>query len=61
MINLNIKYPKYLSILTSAKKKTGIAKIITNSLHSEIGLWIIPKTLWDEIICHICDTKRVED
>jgi hypothetical protein len=21
---------------------------------------MIPKTLWDEIICHLCDTKKVE-
>jgi hypothetical protein len=49
--------------LRSAKKKINIAKIRTNSheLHSETGHWTIPKTPWDERICHLCDTKRVED
>jgi hypothetical protein len=49
--------------LRSAKKKINIAKIRTNphELHGETGCWIVPKTPWDEIICHLCDTKRVED
>ena len=44
-------------------KKKNIAKIRTNSheLHSEIEHWSIPKTPWDERVCPICDTKKVED
>jgi len=50
--NPNLVDQKYLSI---AKKKINIAKIRTNShkLHSENGLWTIPKTLWDERIYHL--------
>lgn len=35
---------------------------ITNSheLHSEIGGFSIPKTPWDEGICHLCHSKRVD-
>jgi hypothetical protein len=53
----------YLSILRSAKKKINISKIRTNSheLHSETRCWTTPKTPWDERICHLCDTKQVED
>ena len=49
--------------MKSAKKNANIAKIRTNShqLHSEIGGWTTPKTLWDDRICHLCDTKLVED
>jgi hypothetical protein len=63
VINPNLEDKNYLSILTSVKKKINIAKIRTNSheLHSEIGCWSIPKMSWDERICHLCDTKRVED
>jgi hypothetical protein len=63
VINLNLEYQNYLSILPSVKKKISIAKIRTNSheLHSEIGHWSIPKMSWDERACHICDTKKVED
>jgi hypothetical protein len=48
-VNPNLEDQKYLSVLTSAKKKINIIKIRTNShkLHSEIGCWTIPKTLWD--------------
>jgi hypothetical protein len=62
VFNPNLEDQKYLSILRSAKKKINIAKIRTNSheLHNETGRRTIPKTLWDERICHICDTKRVE-
>ena len=44
-------------------KKISIAKIRTNSyeLHSEIVRWSIPKIPWDERVCHLCDTKNVED
>jgi hypothetical protein len=63
VINPNLEDQKYLSILTSVKKKINIVKIRTNShkLHSKTRHWTIPKTLWKEIICHPCDTKRVED
>jgi len=37
--------------------------IITNfhELYSETGRWSIPKMSWDERVCHLCDTKKVED
>jgi hypothetical protein len=40
----------------------NIAKIRIDSheIHSETRRWKIPKTVWDEIICHLCDTMRVE-
>lgn len=55
LINPNLEDQKYLSILTSLKKKTNIAKIRTNSheLHSETERWTTPKTLWEERICHV--------
>jgi hypothetical protein len=63
VVNPNLEDQKYLSVLTSVKKRINIAKIRTNSheLHSETGHWAIPKTPWQERICHLCDTKRVED
>jgi hypothetical protein len=63
VVNPNLEDQNYLSVLKSSKKKINIAKIRTNSheLHSEIGHWTTPKTPWDERICHLCDTKRVED
>ena len=63
MVKPNLEYQNYLSFLRSAKKKIIIAKIRTNSheLNSETRPWTIPKTPWDERICHVCDTKRVED
>jgi hypothetical protein len=27
----------------------------------ETGCWSIPKMPWDERVCHLCDTKKVED
>jgi hypothetical protein len=47
----------------SVKKKKSIAKIRTNSheLHSETWCWSIPKTPWDERVCHLCGTKKDED
>jgi hypothetical protein len=62
-INANIEDQNYLSVLPSVKKKISIAKIRTNSheIHSETGRWSIPKTPWDERVCHLCDTKKVED
>ena len=63
VINHNLDDQNYLSIFLSVKKKISIAKIRTNSheLHSETGRWSIPKMPRDEIVCHLCDTKRVED
>jgi hypothetical protein len=62
VINPNLEDQNYLSVLTSVKKKISIAKTRTNSheLHSEIGHWSIPKMPWDERVCHLCDTKKVE-
>ena len=63
VINPNLEDQNYLFVLTSVKKKISIAKIRTNSheLHSEIGRWSIPKTQWEERVCHLCDTKNIED
>ena len=63
VVNLNLEDQKHLSILTSIKKRINIAKIRTNyfQLHSETEHWAIPKTSCQERICHICDTKRVEN
>jgi hypothetical protein len=63
VINPNLEDQNHLSVLTSVKKKTSTVKIRTNSheLHSEIGHWSIPKTPWDGRVCHLCDTKKVED
>jgi hypothetical protein len=62
VINPNLEDQNYLSVLPSVKKKISIAKIRTNSheLHSETGRWSIPKMPWDERVCHLCDTKKVE-
>jgi hypothetical protein len=61
--NLNLKDQNYLCLLTSVKKNIRIAKIRTNShyLHSETRHWSIPKKPWHERVCHLCDTKKVED
>ena len=63
VINPNLEDQNYLSLFPSVKKKISIAKIRTNSheLHSETGLWSISKTPWDERVCQLCDTKKVED
>ena len=44
VINPTLEDQKYLSILTSSKKKINIAKIRMNSheLHSETGHWTVP-------------------
>ena len=62
-INPNLEDQNYLYVLTSVKKNINIAKIRTNShkLHSETGHWSIPKMPLDERVCHLCDTKKVED
>ena len=37
------------------------SSILSHELHSETGCWLITKTPWDERVCHLCDTKKVED
>ena len=61
VINPNLEDQNYLSIL-SVKKRISIARIRTNfdELHSETGRRSIPKMPWDERVCHLCDTKKVE-
>ena len=63
VINPTLEDQKYLSILTSSKKKINIAKIRTNSheLHSETGCWAVPKMPWTERICQICENRNIED
>ena len=55
VINPSLENQKYLSVLTSSKKKTNIGKIRTNSheLHSETSRWAVPKTPWVERIYHL--------
>jgi hypothetical protein len=62
VIKPNLEDQNYLSIFTSVKKKISITKIRKNShkLHSKTGRWSIPKMPWDERVCHLCDTKKVE-
>ena len=59
VINPTLEDQKYLSVLTSSKKKINIAMIRTNSheLHSETGT----KTLWVERIFHLCENMNIED
>ena len=63
VINPTLEDQKYLSVLTSLKKKINIAKIRTNSheLHSETGHWEVLKTPWVERICHLCENMKIED
>ena len=63
VIKPNLYDQNYLFFFPSVKKKISFAKIRTNSheLHRETGHWSIPKTPWDERVCHLCDTKKVED
>lgn len=63
VINPNLEDQKYLSTLTSSKKKINIAKIRTNSheLHRETRRWTIPKRPWEERICQLCESMSVED
>ena len=63
VINPTLEDQKYLSVLTSSKKKINIVKIRTNSheLHSEAGRWAVPKTPWVERICHLCENMNIED
>ena len=63
VIDPTLEDQKYLLVLTSSKKKINIAKIRTNSheLHSETSRWAVPKTLWVERICHLCESTNIED
>jgi hypothetical protein len=63
VINPNVEDQNYLFVLPSVKKKISVVKIRINSheLHSETRRWSIPKMPWDERVCHLCDTKKVED
>ena len=63
MINPTFDNQNYLFVLTNTKKKMNIARIITNyhELRSEIEWWSTPKTPWEDRICQIFDTKKVED
>ena len=62
-INPTLENQKCLSVLTSSKKKTNIAKIRMNSheLHSEKGHWEIPRTPWVERIRHLYENMNIED
>ena len=63
VINPTLKDQKYLSVLTSSKKKINIAKIRTNSheLHSETCHWAVPIMPWMERIYHICENSNIVD
>ena len=63
VINPTLEDQKYLSILTSSKKKINIANIRTSSheLHSETCRWAVLKTPWVERICHLCENMDIED
>ena len=63
VINPTLEDQKYLSALTSSKRKINIAKIRTNSheLHSETGRWAVPKKLRMERLCHLCENTNIED
>ena len=51
----------YLSMFSSNNKKMNIAKIRTNfhELQSDTGWWSIPKTPWNDRICLICDSNKI--
>jgi len=63
IINPTLEDQKYLSVLTSSKKKINTAKIGTNSheLHSETCRWEVPKTPWVERICHLRENMNIKD
>ena len=63
VINPNLEDQKYLSAITSSRKKINIYKIRTNSYecHSEIGHWSIPKTPWVERVFHPCEPMSIKD
>ena len=63
VINPTLEDQKYLSVLTSSKKKINIARIRTKSheIHSETGHWAVPKTPWVERIFHLRENMNIED
>ena len=62
VINHNLEDHKYLSVVTSSRKKINIAKIRTNSheIYSKPGHWSIPKTPWEKRVCHPCESMNVD-
>ena len=50
VINPTLEDQKYLSVLTSSKKKINIVKIRMDchEIHSETCFWVVPKTPWVE-------------
>ena len=36
-------------------------RINFHELYCKNGCWSILKRLWNERLCHLCDTKRIED
>ena len=63
VINPNLEDHKYLSVVTSSRKKINIAKIRANSheLQSETWRWSIPKTPWVERVFHLCESMGGDD
>ena len=63
VINPNLEDQKYLSLVTSSRKKNNIDNIITssNEFHSKTKRWPIPKTPWAERVFHMCESMSVED
>jgi hypothetical protein len=61
--NPTLEDKKYLSIISSFKKKINISKPRTNSheLLSKIRVWTRPKTPWDERICKVCNSNKIEN
>ena len=59
VINHNLENQKYLSAVTSSRKKINIAKIRMNSqeFHSETWRWSIPKTPWEERVFRLCESN----
>ena len=45
--------------VTLQTKKVGDENTILEFLvYAQYGHWTVPKMLWDEIICHFCDTTN---
>ena len=63
LINSNLGDEKYLSVVTSSRKKINITKVKTNShkLHNKTGHLFMTKTLWEERVCHLCDSMSIGD
>ena len=63
VINPNLEYQKYLSVLTISRKKINIAKIRMNSheLNRKTRRWSIAKIPCAERVFHMCESMSVED